>query len=294
MNAENQDERIALTAVVAIVGVLLIGTVVYAIHSAGGPSTPRPATAQIEPASSAGPLALGTVELAGTPANIAISGKVPDEATRERLLKPARVLWGKDNVEDKLMVDPNAPPLAWHSPPLDVMARMRQLPSFDLRTDKDTLQLKGAAPQAVITTTENSLPMWFSDNANATVDLTVMQMADALPPSDSLLDERIEFATGQAALPEGCKARLTEIASLLKDDDRVIIITGHTDDQGDDTNVPLSQARAESVRAFLTTQGVPGHRLAANGAGATQPVADNATEGGRQRNRRIAFSVQAR
>jgi len=93
-------------------------------------------------------------------------------------------------------------------------------------------------------------------------------------------------------LPEAAKARLTEIASLLKDDDRVIVITGHTDNQGtDDVNQPLSLARAESVRTFLVSQGVPAAHLQAMGAGASQPVADNATEEGRQRNRRIAFAV---
>lgn len=296
MNAENQDERVALTVVGAVVSTLLIATVIYVIRFAGGPAAPAPAaTTQAAPATQRA-LALGTVTLTGTPARITIGGTVPDEATHERLLKPARVLWGRDNVVDEVKVEPNAAPLWWRARPVDVLARLKQLASFELRTDKNRLQLAGTAPnEAVRTVTRDGATGWFIENPNATVTLGVLETAQAGTPSDSFLDERIEFATSESAIPPASKARLDDIASLLKDDDRVILITGHTDNQGgEETNGPLSVARAESVRVYLISQGVPDARLVAKGAGATQPVADNSTDEGRQRNRRIAFSVQAR
>lgn len=70
------------------------------------------------------------------------------------------------------------------------------------------------------------------------------------------------------------------------------IIVGHTDNQGSDAlNVPLSKARAASVIAWLTGQGVAANRLEPQGFGSTRPVADNATASGRALNRRVEVSL---
>jgi outer membrane protein OmpA-like peptidoglycan-associated protein len=69
------------------------------------------------------------------------------------------------------------------------------------------------------------------------------------------------------------------------------IIAGHTDNQGDSAhNQVLSQNRAASVIAWLTAHGVDSSRLAPQGFGATQPVADNATANGRALNRRVEIA----
>ena len=69
-------------------------------------------------------------------------------------------------------------------------------------------------------------------------------------------------------------------------------IAGHTDSSGEDAyNLRLSQERAESVLAFLVAQGIEANRLQARGYGETQPVADNGTNAGRERNRRVEFNV---
>lgn len=295
MSEDSLDQRVALTTVGAVVSTLLIAVVIYSIQHVSGPapgseSPPPVATAPGERAFS-----LGTVGLSGDAGKIMLSGTVPDQATKERLLKPARILWGRDNVVDKLTVKAGAAPLWWRARPVDVMARLKQLGSFDLRTNGDSVQLKGVAPsEPVRSATANGANLWFVDQVNAQVDVGVDPSAGGSAlPSDAFLNERIEFATNESVLPEAAKARLTDIASLLKDDDRVIVITGHTDNQGsDDINVPLSLARAESVRTFLVNQGVPEAHLRANGAGSSQPLADNATDEGRQRNRRIAFAVK--
>jgi outer membrane protein OmpA-like peptidoglycan-associated protein len=70
-------------------------------------------------------------------------------------------------------------------------------------------------------------------------------------------------------------------------------IGGHTDNVGAaDTNLALSQKRAESVRAALVERGIPTSRLAAKGYGDTAPVADNRSEEGRAKNRRVELVKQ--
>jgi outer membrane protein OmpA-like peptidoglycan-associated protein len=73
-----------------------------------------------------------------------------------------------------------------------------------------------------------------------------------------------------------------------------IVVEGHTDSYGgDENNLALSRRRAEAVSAFLTNElGVPAFRISAVGYGETQPIANNDTEQGRSRNRRIDVIVE--
>jgi OOP family OmpA-OmpF porin len=65
-------------------------------------------------------------------------------------------------------------------------------------------------------------------------------------------------------------------------------VEGHTDSVGSESyNTALSNQRAEAVRAYLLTQGVPADRLDVVGRGESSPVADNETDSGRRRNRRV-------
>ncbi|HEU0199724.1 MAG TPA: OmpA family protein [Burkholderiaceae bacterium] len=71
-----------------------------------------------------------------------------------------------------------------------------------------------------------------------------------------------------------------------------IDIVGHTDAKGSDTvNDPLSLARAESARNYLTSRGVAASRIAVAGRGKREPVADNGSESGRAQNRRIEIYI---
>ena len=70
-------------------------------------------------------------------------------------------------------------------------------------------------------------------------------------------------------------------------------VTGHTDSVGDrEYNIRLSQQRADVVIEYLVGKGMDRARLTAIGFGYSQPVADNATEEGRAKNRRIEFRVR--
>jgi outer membrane protein OmpA-like peptidoglycan-associated protein len=70
---------------------------------------------------------------------------------------------------------------------------------------------------------------------------------------------------------------------------------GHTDNTGSDAiNNPLSVNRAQSARDYLVSRGVNASRMAIDGQGSREPIADNATEAGRARNRRIDIFLAER
>jgi outer membrane protein OmpA-like peptidoglycan-associated protein len=69
-------------------------------------------------------------------------------------------------------------------------------------------------------------------------------------------------------------------------------LEGHTDSIGtDEINQKLSEQRANAVREFLVSEGVPAANVTARGFGKTQPVASNDTAAGRQQNRRVELVV---
>ena len=74
--------------------------------------------------------------------------------------------------------------------------------------------------------------------------------------------------------------------------DARFVVEGHTDAQGEDAyNLKLSEDRAASVVAWLAEHGVDAARLTPQGFGESRPVADNATETGRQLNRRVEVAI---
>ncbi|HUA89044.1 MAG TPA: OmpA family protein [Steroidobacteraceae bacterium] len=105
-----------------------------------------------------------------------------------------------------------------------------------------------------------------------------------------LASEQIEFASGSAKISARSSALLDRLARQVKTCPGRIRIEGYTDTVGRGRiNLRLSEARAQAVRKALIARGVPPARLSAKGYGARRAIADNATEAGRARNRRIEF-----
>jgi outer membrane protein OmpA-like peptidoglycan-associated protein len=101
------------------------------------------------------------------------------------------------------------------------------------------------------------------------------------------------FDTGSATLKPGAREKLAKISGIvLAYPGLNLQIEGHTDSVGgDEFNQHLSERRADSVRDFLSQQGVAPSSITARGFGKTQPVATNDTPEGRQRNRRVEIVV---
>lgn len=105
---------------------------------------------------------------------------------------------------------------------------------------------------------------------------------------------QLDFAPGRAQLSPASRGAIEHLAAAIRACPGRIRIEGHTDTVGRGRiNRHLSQARAEAVRAALIAHGIAAQRLVAHGYGAARPIADNATEAGRARNRRIELHVIA-
>lgn len=109
------------------------------------------------------------------------------------------------------------------------------------------------------------------------------------PEKKKLTLEGVNFETNSAKLTPGSRTTLDKVAASLKAyPDVKVEISGHTDSQGDDThNYNLSQKRAEAVKDYLVGRGVDGSQLTAKGYGENNPIADNGTPAGREKNRRV-------
>lgn len=110
------------------------------------------------------------------------------------------------------------------------------------------------------------------------------------------LDGQVLFVTAKAELLPIARDRLNQVAKSLKelDDDKLVSIEGFTDSRGaDDTNLKLSQDRANAVKDYLVSQGVKPEKLRALGRGEASPVASNDTPEGRANNRRVEIVIQS-
>jgi outer membrane protein OmpA-like peptidoglycan-associated protein len=115
------------------------------------------------------------------------------------------------------------------------------------------------------------------------------------PPPAPVIEELagIGFERDSAVIDAASEPILEAAYKLLHDhDDLAVEISGHTSSEGDPArNEQLSLARAEAVKAYLVHHGIAAERITAVGKGSGDPLADNATEDGRVKNRRIEFRV---
>jgi outer membrane protein OmpA-like peptidoglycan-associated protein len=106
------------------------------------------------------------------------------------------------------------------------------------------------------------------------------------------LQGEVLFKTGKWDLKPAAMAKLDQIADALRGKEAPMVVYGYTDNVGTyDNNMALSQKRAQSVRDYLVSKGIPNDLITAQGKGPDNPVADNTSTDGRAQNRRVEIVV---
>jgi outer membrane protein OmpA-like peptidoglycan-associated protein len=107
--------------------------------------------------------------------------------------------------------------------------------------------------------------------------------------------ERIEFKSGSDKILPESFGIMEAVRAILEEHGEItrIAVEGHTDSVGKpESNKKLSQRRAESVMKWLTQKGIKRERLEAHGFGMERPIADNDSDEGKQKNRRVEFHIR--
>lgn len=227
-------------------------------------------------------------------APVVVSGAVPDEATKNAVLTQLRAVYGNQRVVDQLGVGGVVAPPNWSRYVQKLLdSNLTAVKRGSLTVDGTNVSVKGevaneAVRQQVLSKMATSL------DTSYVVKSALRAAPNEQHLVDNVLANRIvEFESGSALLTDSGKALLDQIAATLANiKGRKVEIVGHTDDRGNRlSNVALAQARADAVKVYLQGKGISPDMLSASGQGPDQPVASNATEEGRRRNRRIEFRV---
>lgn len=234
---------------------------------------------------------------AAPPAKVVVSGTVPDEATRVAILSRVRELYGAERVVDQLGVGALAAPPQWTQ-------QVQKLLGPDLRrVSQGQIKIEGHAIELVGAVDSEPTRDQVLRGVKSRLDSPHYHVHDALRVQGSgqqaidqvMANRVVEFETGNAQLTPTGQRVLDELLPVLNTlSGRRFEIIGHTDSDGTrENNLALSQARAETVRAYLVQRGIPAGAFVTSGAGPDKPVADNGTREGRARNRRIEFRLLA-
>lgn len=229
-------------------------------------------------------------------APVVVGGTVPDEASKAAVLERVRALFGAERVIDQLSIGAVTAPPGWQSHVEQlIVPRLKLVSRGQIKVDGSAVSVRGevgseAERQQLSDDISASLAPGFSVN-------NALRVSAGAPQAllDATLDKRIvEFELGKASLTEAGKAILDQMAQALqKLKGKQVAVIGHTDNSGlRASNLALSLARADAVKTYLAGKGIDPTSIAVAGEGPDRPVADNASEQGRARNRRIEFRVR--
>jgi OOP family OmpA-OmpF porin len=228
------------------------------------------------------------------PGQVLATGTVPDEATHVSVIAHLREVYGADRVVDQVSVGQVATPANWSNYVQRLLTPdLKQITRGQLKIDGTTVSLHGevaneAQRQKIASEVATSLNPTYTVNNGLRVASSDQGLLDK-----ALANRTIEFESGKATLTPDGRAVLDEmIKAMLQIKGRKVEIIGHTDNTGlRATNLGLSQARAEAVKAYMSSHGIDGDLLTPFGQGSDRPVASNDTADGRARNRRIEFRI---
>lgn len=235
---------------------------------------------------------------------VEITGRLPDPLIRQAVESYARARFGSDAVAMEARLDPDLPE-GWSLRVLAGLTAMTELHHGSLLVTDRRLELTGVSGNSDVASEVSGIL-----NARlGSVEGVVLRVDydEALDPVAQeptpercerwiqavLAERKVTFDPGSARLDSQSNAVMDELAEILRNcGEMALEVAGHTDSQGGaETNMRLSQNRAEAVLTALSTRGVLTGSMVAQGYGESRPIADNATAAGREQNRRIEISL---
>ncbi len=235
---------------------------------------------------------------------VLVAGRLPEARIRDAVEAFARARFGRGAVEVETRLDPDLPS-GWSVRALAALEALAELHSGEVVLRSDSLSIRGVSGNPDVGNQVSRILTAALGGAQGlsiqvSYDEALDPVAQAPTPDNCearirgiLAERQITFAPGSARLNEESRAVLDDIAEVLRDCGELPLeVAGHTDSQGRaETNLSLSQQRAEAVVNALMERRVLVASMVPLGYGAAEPIADNATEEGREANRRIAFTL---
>ena len=233
-----------------------------------------------------------------------VAGRLPDERIRATVRAFSAARFGPDAVEIATRLDPELP-AGWAVRVLTVIEALAELHDGRATVRADRVSISGVSgnPDARSQVTQALLNGLGADapiEVNVTYDEALDPVVNAPTPDnceariqDILAETKITFDPGSTEINAEAGRVIDRIADVLRECGELPFeVAGYTDSQGrEETNLNLSQARAEAVINALLSRRVLVASLEAHGYGAADPIADNGTEAGREANRRIEFRL---
>jgi outer membrane protein OmpA-like peptidoglycan-associated protein len=231
---------------------------------------------------------------------ITLEGDAPDDPSRVHVIETAQQIYPGESITDQMKIV-GAPPEPWLSATRVVLEQLARLRRGDVSISAKDVMIEGAAESdRVANEVRSVLSTDLPPGYKARDAITVMSADEKAADSCQTLMRQtsakgtINFERAKADLTADSTQTLRDLVEVANECPAFSIeIEGHTDAEGtDERNQRLSDRRARAVADFLVQNGVSARRLSTIGYGATRPIADNATEAGRAKNRRIEFNVK--
>jgi OOP family OmpA-OmpF porin len=234
-----------------------------------------------------------------------VRGRVHHSLMNETVSSFARAQFGAENVTMGTRVAPEGLPVGWSVRVLAGIEAMSMMSNGAVTVLPDRVTVTGQTGDAAA---RDEIAQLFIDKlgqgARFSIDVVYVESLDpmaGMPTPEECVNairgvtegRKITFEPGSATLNADAMPIIDDIAEVLRlCGDLRLRISGFTDSQGrEETNLRLSQQRAESVLDALKMRRVPVGSFEAVGYGESNPIADNGTEVGRETNRRIEFSL---
>ncbi len=242
----------------------------------------------------------------GPGATLFLAGYVPDEASREKILTAATMLF-PDGIIDDMQIAEGAPFDDWANAVVMQLQALAELDHGQIEASNRVFRLSGQAvskqskteiEQKLTRFTKGGLAILAIEtpqNPDISLDLSA-RMERCQEEFDSLLAQnKISFTYGSAEIAPASTPVLERLVQIARNCDGMIIqIISHSDNDGEEAALlRLTQMRAEAIRNYFIERGLDEDFVQAQGVGFARPAADNSTAAGRAKNRRIEIRLFA-